>query len=514
MIDGAATRPRERRRFEQRDARSGRQRRDAPGDQRAKVVRHRERRRAICFTVGEQSRNLECVERVAARRFGEPDEHRPRQCHAEAVDDDPLQRGDGERTDGQPADAGVVDREDEPGPSRVGAQRDDDAKRCEREPAECELERRGARRIEPLRVVHGEQDGAAARQFTQDREQGGADEAAARRAAGIRAQERDVDCTALWRRQQREDLVSDRLEQVGQGGEGEPRLRLRGPSGHDTQPARLAAPHRLLPHRRLADARLSDDLQRGERRLGLAEKLLDDGQLRPAPNEDGHGRSVRRPASLLRRGRAASRDSLKESRSRRRIDAAMSTTMTFEEREVVEEATDRWWLFLLSGIAWLVFALIVFQWNYTTVYAISYLFGIVALVAGGNEFIAIAVSTTGWKFAHGILGALFVIAGIWALVHPHNAFATIAALIGLFILFKGIFDLTVAFVTKNEFELWWLQLVIGILEIVLAFWVAGSFRKSAILLVAYVGIVALTRGITEILLAFKLKGARKRLTAA
>ena len=188
--------------------------------------------------------------------------------------------------------------------------------------------------------------------------------------------------------------------------------------------------------------------------------------------------------------------------------------MTFEEREVIEDATDRWWLFLVSGIAWLVFALIVFQWNYTTVYAISYLFGIVALVAGGNEFIAIAVSTTGWKFAHGILGALFVIAGIWALVHPHNAFATIAALIGLFILFKGIFDLTVAFVTKNQFELWWLQLVIGILEIVLAFWVAGSFRKSAILLVAYVGIVALTRGITEILLAFKLKGARKQLAAA
>ena len=188
--------------------------------------------------------------------------------------------------------------------------------------------------------------------------------------------------------------------------------------------------------------------------------------------------------------------------------------MTFEEREVIEDATDRWWLFLVSGIAWLVFALIVFQWNYTTVYAISYLFGIVALVAGGNEFVAIAVSTTGWKFAHGILGVLFVIAGIWALVHPHNAFATIAALIGLFILFKGIFDLTVAFVTKNQFELWWLQLVIGILEIVLAFWVAGSFRKSAILLVAYVGIVALTRGITEILLAFKLKGARKRLAAA
>ena len=47
-----------------------------------------------------------------------------------------------------------------------------------------------------------------------------------------------------------------------------------------------------------------------------------------------------------------------------------------------------------------------------------------------------------------------------------------------FLLFKGIFDLAVAFMTKDEFDLWWLQLILGIVEIVLAFWVAGSFRES------------------------------------
>jgi len=183
-------------------------------------------------------------------------------------------------------------------------------------------------------------------------------------------------------------------------------------------------------------------------------------------------------------------------------------------REIVEEAADRWWIFLVTGIAWLVFALLVFQWNYTTVYAISILFGVVAMIAGLNEFMAISYSTTGWKWVHGLLGVLFVLLGIWALWNPYDAFSTLAVLVGVFLLIKGIFDISAAFMTKDEFELWWLQLVIGILEIALAFWVAGSFRKSAILLVAYVGIVALTRGITEILLAFKLKGARKRLAAA
>jgi uncharacterized membrane protein HdeD (DUF308 family) len=188
--------------------------------------------------------------------------------------------------------------------------------------------------------------------------------------------------------------------------------------------------------------------------------------------------------------------------------------MMFQEREVLEEATGRWWIFLLTGIAWLVFAIIVFQWNYTTVYAVSWLFGFVALFAGFNEFFQITVSTSGWKIVHGILGVLFIIAALWAFVHPHNAFATLAALIALFVLIKGIFDVTVAFITKDEFELWWLQLIVGILEILLAFWVAGSFRNKVILLVAYVGIIALSRGITELFLAFKLRGLHKRIAAA
>ena len=191
-----------------------------------------------------------------------------------------------------------------------------------------------------------------------------------------------------------------------------------------------------------------------------------------------------------------------------------TTTMMMQEDEVLEEAAGRWWVFLLSGIAWLVFSLLVFQWDFTTVYAISILFGCIALAAALNEFMLVAMSTTGWKIVHAILGVLFVIAGLWALVHPHNAFATLAALVGFFLLFKGIFDLTVAFVTKAQFELWWLQLIVGILEILLAFWVAGSFKKSAALLVIYVGVVALARGITELIVAFKLHGLKRRIAVA
>ena len=189
------------------------------------------------------------------------------------------------------------------------------------------------------------------------------------------------------------------------------------------------------------------------------------------------------------------------------------TTMdtVFEEREVLRSAAGAWWVFLLTGIAWLVFSVIIFRFDITSVSTIGFLFGAVAIVAGVNEFLALAVSTTGWKIVRAILGVLFILVGIFAFIEPGSAFEALASVIGFFFLFKGVFDVAVAISTRVEFDLWWLQLVAGLIEIGLAFWVAGSFREKAILLIVYTGLVALSKGITELMLAFKLRSLRKQL---
>jgi uncharacterized membrane protein HdeD (DUF308 family) len=211
---------------------------------------------------------------------------------------------------------------------------------------------------------------------------------------------------------------------------------------------------------------------------------VESASLHPCERERGSGRN---DVALVEGPRTVEKDHVVRRAPMRALD-----TM-FDERDVVADAARHWWMFLLTGIAWLVFALLLFQWDYTTVYAVSFLFGVAVLFAGVNEFGQTAVSTSGWKIVHVIVGILFI---------------------AFFFLVKGIFDLTVAFVTREIFDLWWLQLIIGILEIVLAFWVAGAFQRSVVLLVAYVGIVALSRGITELFLAFKLKDVNKRIAAA
>lgn len=186
----------------------------------------------------------------------------------------------------------------------------------------------------------------------------------------------------------------------------------------------------------------------------------------------------------------------------------------FEDREVAEEAARFWWLFLVSGIAWLVVSLVILRFDIGSVATVAVIFGIVAIFAGIDEFAAIGVSTPGWKVVHGILGVIFVVVGIVAFVRPGEAFAALAAAIGFLLLFKGIFDVTVSFVTKAEFELWWMQLVVGLIEIGLAFWVAGNFRNKVILLVVYTGLVCLSKGLTNLFLAFKLRSGPSGLRPA
>ena len=125
------------------------------------------------------------------------------------------------------------------------------------------------------------------------------------------------------------------------------------------------------------------------------------------------------------------------------------------------------------------------------------------------------VSTTGWRIVHVILGVLFVDRRDLGARAPAQRVRDAGCAGRLLPAVQGGLRPHRRLLTKGQFDLWWLQLGLGIVEIALAFWVAGSFRESAILLVVYVGVIALMRGITELFLAFKLKGlGRRRLAPA
>jgi uncharacterized membrane protein HdeD (DUF308 family) len=164
-----------------------------------------------------------------------------------------------------------------------------------------------------------------------------------------------------------------------------------------------------------------------------------------------------------------------------------------------------WWLFLILGIAWTVVALIVLRFDYTSVNAIAILFGIVAIAAGLLELMTTILASGWWKLLYGVLAVVFIDTGIISFLHHCDTFLALAAVISFFIVFAGTFDIITAISARREVEVWWLQLIGGIIELALGFWAAGYYGRSAVLLVAWVAAFAIVRGVTNIVMAFRVR---------
>ncbi len=138
--------------------------------------------------------------------------------------------------------------------------------------------------------------------------------------------------------------------------------------------------------------------------------------------------------------------------------------MLTRERMIVREGAQYWWVFLVSGIVWLLIAWLVLRLNERSITTVGVLIGVVFLLAGTFEIVQGVASRS---------------------VNPY----------------------------------WWVNLITGILLVLLAFWVSGSDRVYALaqkrfLILFWVGFFALFRGFTQIMLAFGVRHAETEAAAA
>jgi uncharacterized membrane protein HdeD (DUF308 family) len=169
-----------------------------------------------------------------------------------------------------------------------------------------------------------------------------------------------------------------------------------------------------------------------------------------------------------------------------------------------------WWLLLLSGVGWIVVAAIVLRFDYTSVVAVSVLFGVLAIAIGVVELGLAMISSRWWRLLHALLGLIFVATGVVAFFSPGNTFVGLAAVISFYFIFAGVWDVVSSLAMRNV-PGWWIQLVSGLVELGLGYWAAGSWRVSASLLVGFTAALALIRGVTQISLAFSIHSIREGL---
>jgi uncharacterized membrane protein HdeD (DUF308 family) len=195
-----------------------------------------------------------------------------------------------------------------------------------------------------------------------------------------------------------------------------------------------------------------------------------------------------------------------------RSDTASAKAPSHPVLDEIVSTTQRWWLLLITGIAWTVVGIVILRFNYTTVLAISVLFGVFCLVAAVNELMVGAVSSRGWRILHWLLAALLVVVGVVAFVRPEPTFVGLAAVMSFYFVFRGSFDIAMA-IAGSRAPGWWVLLLVGLAELAIGFWAAGSWQVSVVVLVSWVAAGALIHGVGQIASAFMVRRVGRNLAA-
>jgi uncharacterized membrane protein HdeD (DUF308 family) len=168
-----------------------------------------------------------------------------------------------------------------------------------------------------------------------------------------------------------------------------------------------------------------------------------------------------------------------------------------------------WWLWLVTGIAWVVVALVVLQFDEASVKTVGVVTGIMFLVAGTQNLVLGMLADGATRWVLWFFAALLVIAGLISLVQPEDTFAAVADILGFIFLTIGVFWLIGAFSERHVNDLWWFGLMSGLAMIILAFCTSGQFFiERAYVLLVFAGIWALFHGVGDIIRAFQVRRHR------
>jgi uncharacterized membrane protein HdeD (DUF308 family) len=174
-----------------------------------------------------------------------------------------------------------------------------------------------------------------------------------------------------------------------------------------------------------------------------------------------------------------------------------------------EPAVGRWWwLLLITGILWILIGLFVLEADFDSAVLIGYLVAWWLLFAAVEEFVLAGV-VEGFKWLRIVFGVLLAIGGIFALTEPFQTFTVLAGLIGFFLVLKGTLDFVLGLVARHAVDLWWLTMIGGIAEILIGIWATGYPGRSAALLILWIGVGAIIRGVVEIVAAFQVRTQRE-----
>jgi uncharacterized membrane protein HdeD (DUF308 family) len=180
---------------------------------------------------------------------------------------------------------------------------------------------------------------------------------------------------------------------------------------------------------------------------------------------------------------------------------------------LLHSLTDHWWLFLIRGIAAIIFGILAFAWPGVTLVVLVLFFGAFALVDGIASLIA-AITGRGataprWWLA--IIGLVGIAAGLLTFFWPAVTAVLLLYFIAGWAIAMGVFQIIGAIQLRKEIDNEWLLVLSGVVSVLFGILLLAVPGTGLLALIWLIAIDAIIFGVLVIGFGLRL---RKHKTAA
>lgn len=171
-----------------------------------------------------------------------------------------------------------------------------------------------------------------------------------------------------------------------------------------------------------------------------------------------------------------------------------------------------WGASLFAGIVTALLGLVVTVLPTQSLTVITVLLGVLMIISGIYQFVRVFDSREKQRVWHGLAALLFIVIGVVLIRHLHLSFAIIGLVIGITWIVQGISALMSGIAIRGANGAGWL-IFFGVISLIAGVVVVSAPVASVTALAVLTGIWFIVMGIMEIIGAFALRHAVRRVTA-